>query len=142
MSEHFATRRRLPSYSPRLAGGNRWMFNRSTNPHFPRRAGGNLAWARPAEREGHFGNRHTTCHTTHQTTHHTTCHKATFATRRVKDSSSRRNTGLGSEISPIVNYESGGRKWYFAPIRPHTGRLGLRQLARPAGGGYHPVCRH
>src|SRR6266568_6114982 len=92
--------RRMP-YSPRVAGGNRRVFNRSTNHPFPPASRGYMA----------------ICHTTH----HTTYHKATFATLRVKASSSRRNFQVEKGFRLIGERECGGRKWLFDGVtgRPH-----------------------
>src|SRR5205823_13729352 len=52
-----------------------------------------------------------TCNATWHDTRHATCHFVTFDTRRVKASISCRNIETGIEICPIVENESGARKW-------------------------------
>src|SRR5262245_13002450 len=86
--------------------------------------------SRPAPEPAH----HSLCHTTHHATCHTTYHKATFTTRRVSASFLRRNVERVPEIGPIVNYESGGQKWYFALPHPRGGIAnGFRRLLGERG---------
>jgi hypothetical protein len=64
----------------------------------------------PLDKHGGVYN-HRTHHTSYHATRHTTHHKATFATRRVSASISRRNTLASVGIGHFRKNESGGEKW-------------------------------